>query len=71
MNAILLAAAGIAEGAGWDGFVVRCEEVSFMVLKWLAGRTQRDETGPAEQHFNRGVCYQMWCVGRPAIAKRC
>ena len=35
MNAILLAAAGIVEGAGWDRFVVRFEEVSFMVLSGL------------------------------------
>ena len=70
MDVILLVAAGNIESAGWNS-VVDGDNEGVKGAKWPAGRRQRGETGPAEQHFNHSVCCQMWCVGRPAITKRC
>ena len=74
MDVILLVAAENIESArcGWNSVVDGDNEGGWRVHKWPAGRRQRGETRPAEEHLNRGVCCQMWCVGRPAaIAKRC
>ena len=69
MDVILLVVAGDIESASADSnsVVDGDDEGGWRVHKWPAGRRQRGETGPAEQHSNRGVCCQTWCVGRPAI----
>ena len=74
MNAILFAAAGNAESAGWGRFVVSCEEGS---LRVLSGRRLQVKDSGVKQGRPNSISIAVSAVkcdvyvGNPAIAKRC